>query len=153
MNPWLLLLGVALVGAVLFGSTKVWGYVKGVPTELEVEPIGGGFLLRSDAAKAFRAMQADANSDGVLLKVNTAFRTQAEQEKLYADFKAGVRTAVAAEPGFSNHQGGIAVDIETAGGANAAFRWLTANAAKYSYVRTVRSEPWHWEYRPDLVRV
>ena len=28
------------------------------------------------------------------------------------------------------------------------YRWLSLNAWKYGFIRTVRSERWHWEYLP-----
>lgn len=30
------------------------------------------------------------------------------------------------------------------------YRWLSLNAWKYGFIRTVKSERWHWEYRPGL---
>ncbi len=129
------------------GAKKAWGYVNGMQVELELAPIGDGFQLRADAAAAFRQMAGVAAvRDGVFFKINRAFATNEQQTELHELYLAGTGN-LAAKPGFSNHQGGIALDIETAGGTNAAFKWLTANASKFGFKRTVASEPWHWEYR------
>jgi subtilisin family serine protease/LAS superfamily LD-carboxypeptidase LdcB len=69
-----------------------------------------------------------------------------------------------AAPGFSNHQGGVAIDfyqertkghaiqnksddISRAAWRNTWFhRWLAANAATYGF-HPLQTEEWHWEYR------
>ena len=68
-------------------------------------------------------------------------------------------------PGFSNHQGGIAIDLWQKRGRGSEihnsrkkqeidkwhgtwfFRWLQTNAAQFVF-RPYEVEPWHWEYRP-----
>lgn len=125
-------------------SNQTWGYINGTKVRLELASIGGGKQLRTDAAAAFIRMREAARVAGVDLHVNSAFRSWAKQAELYALFQAGGN--LAAEPGYSNHQGGVAVDIESANGTNAAYHWLVANAARFGFRRTVASEPWHWEY-------
>ena len=71
-------------------------------------------------------------------------RASPEQQRLYAIYKAGGDKA--ALPGWSNHQMGLALDLSTKRGTNEAFHWLTANAYRFKFKRTVASEPWHWEY-------
>lgn len=143
--PWLAL-GAAALGVLVFARTKVATWIRGRLVELELEDIGGGKMLRPDAARAFRAMAAAAAAAGVLLLVNSAWRSNGEQRELREAYEQGRRSAVAAPVGYSNHEGGTAVDIESAGGTNAAFRWLTENAHRFGYRRTVSSEPWHWEF-------
>lgn len=130
----------------LAASRKVFGYVAGVPTEIELASIGRGFKLRKDAADAFLKMYYRAMEEGVILSVNSAFRSMTEQTDLYNRYLAGMGN-LAAAPGFSNHQSGIAVDINTGGEGTAISNWLDANAASFGFKRTVSSEPWHWEYR------
>lgn len=135
------------VGAVglLWLSTKLAvGFKNGVSTWIWVKAIGDGHKLRSDVAEAFGRMREAAKAAGIQIKINSSFRSWNEQAILYAKHLIG--GPVAAKPGYSNHQGGTAVDIETANGTNAAFRWLNGNAAKFGFRRTVTSEPWHWEY-------
>jgi LAS superfamily LD-carboxypeptidase LdcB len=50
--------------------------------------------------------------------------------------------------GYGMHITGNAVDFATANGTNAAYKWLVKNAFTYGFIRTVRSEYWHWEYKP-----
>lgn len=125
------------------------GYVKGVRVELELAPIDSTHHMRTDAAEAFLAMRRAANEAGIVLGVNSAFRGMGEQLRLRQAWMEG-RGNLAARPGFSNHQGGIAVDIQTGGEGTAVYAWLAAHAAEFDFVRTVPSEPWHWEFRPTL---
>ncbi len=139
--PWALLL---LIGVVMLAaSRKTWGYSAGNPTEIELSSIGRGFMLRTDAAKAFLRMYAAAAKEGEILSVNSAFRSMTEQTDLYNRYLAGTGN-LAAPPGFSNHQSGIAVDIHVDSNIS---NWLDRNAASFGFRRTVSSEPWHWEYR------
>lgn len=135
---------IALVALVVLMPRKALGYIAGKPVELELVAIAPGKYLSAPAAHAFKRMQDAARAAGVVFQVNSAFRTMAQQMTLWQAYLAGGN--LAAEPGFSNHQNGIAVDIESAGGTNAAFKWLTANAHRFGFKRTVSSEPWHWEY-------
>ncbi len=56
---------------------------------------------------------------------------------------------LAAVPGTSNHQNGIAVDLNTgAKSGSPEYEWLVANGWKYGFIRAVKKERWHYEYRP-----
>lgn len=148
-SSWWWLLGGALVAAVLFVPRKVWGYVRGSRVELDLADIGGGYQLGKDAAAAYLRMAAAALAAGITLRVNSAFRSMAEQTRLYALYLAGGN--LAAKPGYSNHQSGIAVDIDSydaQGRPNAASYWLAQNAGRFGFKRTVPEELWHWEYLP-----
>jgi LAS superfamily LD-carboxypeptidase LdcB len=134
-------------------------YRKGKPDVVDIEVIDDkGHALEAVAAQAFERMQHAANHDGVTFVVNSAFREHEHQERLYRDYQRKLsvwavkkempKPAPVAPPGFSLHETGQAVDIESAGGTNAAYRWLTEHAAEYGFKRTVPSEAWHWEYRP-----
>ncbi len=76
----------------------------------------------------------------------TTWRSRSEQVCLKSVFGSG-----AARPGTSKHEWGLAVDLEDWGsqsqGIDAGF--LRANG----WCSTVRSEPWHFEYRPVLARM
>lgn len=55
---------------------------------------------------------------------------------------------LAAVPGTSNHQNGIALDLNTGAVAGSpVYEWLVANAWKYGFIRAVSKERWHWEWR------
>ena len=149
--PFLFLAALAVLFMTLDKKTKsglaaAVGYINGKAFALTLVDIGhGGKQLASDAAAAFLAMEAAANADGVSFQVNSAWRSNVQQDSLYAAYVAG-RGNLAAPPGYSNHQAGTAVDIDSEQGSGAAFRWLTARAGEFKFRRTVSSEPWHWEF-------
>jgi LAS superfamily LD-carboxypeptidase LdcB len=91
-------------------------------------------------------MRLAAKKDGKNLRIISGFRTMKEQKKLYARWKAG-RGNLAAKPGRSNHQNGIALDLNPKEGGNK--KWLQKNAGKFDFCRTVPSEDWHYEYLPN----
>ena len=71
--------------------------------------------------------------------------------------RSGAFTAPTAPPGRSNHGAGFALDFNTGSRVffgkklnDAVYKWLAFNAHKYGFVRTVSSEEWHFEYRPNL---
>lgn len=105
-----------------------------------------GHRMEMHAAKAFIEMRSQAAKDGVGLTIDSAYRSMAEQDKLYRLYKDG-KGNVAARPGFSNHQDGTAVDIDTQKGTNAAYKWLVVNAGKYGFISDVPGEPWHWHWK------
>ncbi len=122
-------------------------YVNGRRTSIETKSIGGGRVLEANAATAFNRMREAALGDGVNLNVVSSFRTMEQQRSLYRAYQNGTGN-LAARPGYSNHQSGIAVDVQTNNSRNsAAFRWLAQNGAQFGFANTVRSEPWHWEFR------
>lgn len=109
--------------------------------------ISGGERLRHDAARSFEQMYAEAQSAGLWLWAISGHRTWAEQKHLYRLYRKGLGPR-AARPGRSNHQRGTAVDISVGSMNTRTYEWLAANACRFGFKRTVRSEPWHWEYRP-----
>ncbi|KAL9644007.1 hypothetical protein ABK040_005475 [Willaertia magna] len=96
----------------------------------------------------FNAMKNAAAQSGIHLQISSGFRTNAEQQYFYNCYKTKScnNGNLAAAPGYSNHQNGIALDINVANGN--VYNWLTRNASRFGFVRTVPSETWHWEYRP-----
>lgn len=130
------------------GSGKpVNAYINGRPMSINVQSVGNGQFMRADAANGFVRMQADARRAGINLSATSGFRTMAQQQHLYNLYKAG-RGNLAAKPGYSNHQGGISMDIGGIGGyGTTAYKWLQANARKYGFVNDVGGEPWHWTFR------
>lgn len=128
-------------------GTSTTAYVNGRATRIRVSTIGNGKKLRTDAAVAFNKMKAAARRAGVTLTPVSGFRTMAEQKRLYALYKAG-KGNLAARPGYSNHQGGTAVDVQTGGSySSKAYKWLASHARAYGFVNDVRGEPWHWHFK------
>lgn len=97
-------------------------------------------------ANAYSLMQAEAARSGVHLRVVSGYRTQAEQSYLYSCYVNCSCNGcnLAARPGYSNHQSGKALDLNTRDPG--VYTWLTNNAARFGFRRTVPSEIWHWEY-------
>lgn len=107
-----------------------------------------GKMVIKEVAGYVQAMIAAANSDGTTVQVTSGFRTMADQQRLYDKYRAGTGN-LAAEPGRSNHQNGIAIDFNVSSQNGRVFEWLTKNAWKYGFIRTVSRERWHWEYWGD----
>lgn len=133
--------------------TATVGWRHGRIVSVDLIDIGGGYSLHRPAAESFKAMQLAAKADGIDLVVDRAFATMDEQTKLYAEYQhalaVGRPHCVVAKPGWSNHQNGTTVDVKTHGDHADALAWLNAKAHNHGWVRTVPSETWHWEYRPD----
>lgn len=132
------------------------GYERGKgPFKLTVMPVGNGQFMRADAAKAWLAMQAAARAAGHNLTSVSGFRSHEQQTKMYNERmmpggkpnELAKKYGIAAKPGWSNHQGGTAIDIGNVGGyGSSAYAWLKANAVQYGFVDDVRNEYWHWHY-------
>jgi peptidoglycan hydrolase-like protein with peptidoglycan-binding domain len=129
------------------GGRTATGYVNGVPRQINLSGISNGKMMRADAAASFNRMHAAAARAGIDLHVNSGFRSMEEQRELYRKYLNGTGN-LAAKPGYSNHQGGIAVDMNVGSTSTTTYKWLAAHADEYGFKRTVPSEPWHWEYRP-----
>jgi len=106
----------------------------------------------------FKLCEAAAAAN-LQLAIESGFRTYQHQEKLrkkYDLFKSGQgpHAPEAAKPGRSNHQHGQAFDFNTRVGVNETplYAWLTKNAPKFGFLRTVPSEHWHWEYLPEQAK-
>ena len=133
----------------------------------------GRILLRQAAAEKFRQMEADARAQGINLAVISGFRSVEEQNHLFFGVKeqrvqdAAKRAEVSAPPGYSEHHTGYAIDLgdvnvpathlTTKFENTAAFKWLSENAAKYSFELSfppdnpqgISYEPWHWRFVGD----
>lgn len=124
-------------------------YVNGAPRKIKVVTIDGK-PVEVDTAKAFLRMERAAKKDGIDLRVVSGFRTMAEQRYLYNLWLSG-RGNQAAPPGYSNHQSGTALDLNTTGpsdsvGSGPVYNWLARNAHRFGF-RRIPSEHWHWEYQ------
>lgn len=130
--------------------------VVGAPGPAELCTIGfaAPARLRCDAAEALEqlaeAFRADTGQD---LRVTSAFRTFAEQTAVKA-----ARGPLAATPGTSRHELGVAVDLAGMGAlgdfTTAAYLWMTEHVAVFGWhhPRAMEPggrgplEPWHWEF-------
>lgn len=119
-----------------------FGYRQGTRQTIEVVNVGDS-AVELTTARAFLAMRDAAGLAGVSLTIESGFRTHAEQKVLWSAWRKG-RGNRAARPGQSNHQSGRALDISVRNPDTRA--WLSANAGRFGFKRTVAGEPWHWEY-------
>ncbi len=126
-------------------------YTNGQPRTIQIVTVQGKNLEVSQA-KRFLEMQEAARRDGVDLKLVSGFRTMAEQRRLYdgwANRRPGFN--LAARPGYSEHQNGTAVDVNTSGssdsrGSGKVYNWMAKNAGKFGFER-IPAEHWHWEFK------
>ena len=98
-----------------------------------------GKPMRPDTATAFDHLAAAARQDGILLSVTSAFRSDAEQAKL---FSAHPDPKWVAPPGRSLHRNGTELDL----GPPSAYGWLARNAPRFGFVRRYSWEPWHFGF-------
>jgi len=121
------------------------GYVDGVPFDITLVTVDGK-PVEVSTANAYVVMQSAAAAAGVNISVVSGFRTYAEQEYFYNCYvNCNCNNCnLAAKPGYSNHQSGHALDLNTSSGG--VLNWLNAHGADYGFERTVPSEDWHWEW-------
>lgn len=121
----------------------------------------GGLL--NTFLNAFYSMQADAASQGISLSIISGYRSYSTQNTLYNNYVNRDGKALAdtysARPGHSEHQTGLAVDINS---LNQSFintpegKWLNNNCYKYGFIIRYPQgkesitgymyEPWHIRY-------
>ena len=139
---WLVVLAACGLCARVEARTAT-GYAGGEKVKVKIVDVGGA-SAEVHTAKAFRAMAKAARKSGVSLAIRSGYRTHAKQKKLYKQYRNGVGN-LAAKPGFSVHESGRALDIVM---SDKTYGWLVAHARDFGFHRTVRGEPWHWEYLP-----
>lgn len=140
-------------GAGRYAETAAWSRGSYVGQVTLVKIVDAGLELESltqDMTEPYFAMVQAAAADSIVIFLNSGFRTYAAQKYLYDNWMKGVSGFNrAAEPGHSNHQNGTALDIPVSGGPGLpVYDWLARHATSFGFVRTVKDEYWHWEYRP-----
>lgn len=145
-------------------EVTVEAWKAGVKSVLKAVRVGP-HIIEKNTAYDYLLMVAAAEVDGVKLPLNAAWRSNAKQKQLYeervnpdgTETELGKRLGVAAKPGHSNHQGGIALDINVqlnkdqykAGYRSPEFNWMAKNAAKFGFDHAegnAVNEPWHWTH-------
>ncbi len=125
--------------------------------------------IRREAYDAFLRMWDAAYANGIYLVVDSAYRSAAEQQevyKYYEDYKGlSFADSIAARPGFSEHQTGLAIDLYSKECAVAdkfkdskSYKWLVENSYKYGFILRYpdgdkekeitgyKYESWHYRY-------
>ena len=96
-----------------------------------------GKPMRPDVARAFDRMAAAARREaGLSLSVNSGFRSDAEQARLFA---ANPNPKWVAPPGTSLHRYATELDL----GPPAAYGWLKSNAGRFGFIHRYAWEGWH----------
>ena len=102
-----------------------------------------GEPMRPDVALAFDRMAAAARREaGLALSINSAFRSDAEQGRLFA---ANPNPRWVAPQGTSLHRYGTELDL----GPPRAYAWLARNARRFGFIHRYAWEPWHYGYGPN----
>lgn len=124
---------------------------------------GDNQRMERTAYENFARMSDAARKDGVYIRAASTYRTEDYQNRLYNKYlrTTGQKNAdnYSARAGFSEHQTGLAVDINYTGTSfenTAAFRWLQQHAHEYGYILRYPKgktwitgyayEPWHYRY-------
>ena len=121
--------------------------------------------IHEDVYPYITAMVANAQKDGVDLKVWSPFRSYAIQQDLFqkqVDRVGGdedLAATVVARPGTSEHNTGLCADFNMASDAfenTQMYTWMTENAADYGFIMRYRKdkqpltgvihESWHWRF-------
>ena len=69
-------------------------------------------ILQADAADSFVNLISNANRDGIFIQVNYGYRTHREQAIVKRRMLAKGKGNLAAKPGTSDHEKGLALDIK-----------------------------------------
>ena len=119
------------------------------PAGLPTTASGGGYSgplayrqgkpMRPDVAAAFDHLAAAAAHAGIALVVNSGYRSDAEQARLFAQHPD---PRWVAPPGHSLHRCATELDL----GPPGAYAWLAANAPRFGFVKRYSWEPWHFGY-------
>ena len=145
-----------------------------VPSDYEVEltELSNGEKVDSRIYPQLQQMFDDARAAGLELFVREGYRTTQDQkdimdERIHQYLDEGYSRSEAkkfaeeyvAEPGTSEHELGIAVDINadtSKCSSDAVYTWLENNAYKYGFIKRypedkteitgVNNEPWHYRY-------
>jgi hypothetical protein len=119
------------------------------PAGLPATASGGGYSgplayrqgkpMRPDVAVAFDRLAVAARRAGLAVVINSAYRSDAEQARLFSQHPD---PRWVAPPGQSLHRCATELDL----GPATAFAWLSAHAPRFGFVRRYSWEPWHFGY-------
>jgi hypothetical protein len=98
-----------------------------------------GKPMRPDVAAAFDRMAAAARRAGHSLTINSGFRSDAEQARLFA---GNPNPRMVAPPGKSLHRCGTELDL----GPSSAYGWLARSSRGFGFVKRYSWESWHFGF-------
>jgi hypothetical protein len=144
-----------IIEGVKYENGKMEGVLRSINNQSQykgaISSDGGRIRLYTKASIALDQLLAAAEKDRIPVKINSAYRTFADQQRVYNENCPGGRCKIkTAIPGRSNHGFGLAVDFATPSlkritTQDPLYKWLAVNGAKYGF-RRISSESWHWEY-------
>lgn len=139
--------------------------------DIELTKLSNGVCVDKRIYPPLQQMFDDARSQGINPSVREGFRTRDEQEEImqnrinkyisegYSKSKAKKKACEeVAAPGTSEHELGLAIDINAGEGSSSeqVYSWLSENAYKYGFILRYPSgkesitgieyEPWHYRY-------
>lgn len=138
--------------------------------EPELLELSGGERIDSRIYPELQQMFDNARADGLDPEVTSGYRSREKQRELfdnkvqsYRDEGFSKRTAKAlarkwvSEPGYSEHETGLALDINAKEGSSATlYEWLAENSSRYGFILRypkdktgitgIDYEPWHFRY-------
>ncbi len=132
----------------------------------DLTSVGNGQTMRAEAASSVSQLFVAAKTAGYAILAESGYRSYQQQVLVYnhevQTFGQAKADTESAKPGYSEHQTGWAVDIQTPGcledcfAGTPASTWLKAHAHEYGFilryapdkvaVTGYRSEPWHYRY-------
>lgn len=140
-------------------------YISGILIANKTYPLPSDYDpgVDEDAMSAFTEMQQAAYQDGISLYIASGYRSYYTQKNLYENYVArdGQQAAdtYSARPGYSEHQTGLAFDLNS---VDASFadtpegKWVAENCYKYGFIIRYPQgksaitgymyEPWHIRY-------
>lgn len=116
-----------------------------------------GIYMEAHVFKAMNAMFKAAKDDGVTgFIITSGYRTLKQQTRIYDSDTEGV----AAKPGYSEHQTGLAFDVAASGienfGQSRQYKWMKQHCWEYGFIirypkskvdlTRIPFEPWHYRY-------
>lgn len=136
-----------------FGPHAAWQLGQYLGQIDLVRIVGTGYEIKHVSASSsdeFIALLRAAQAAGRTLRLNSGFRSYPEQAHYYDGYRRKLPGFNRAAPaGRSNHQNGVAFDLDVKpGDGNPNYEWLKKHATSHGFLRTVSDEPWHWEYLP-----
>jgi LAS superfamily LD-carboxypeptidase LdcB len=140
-------------------------YIQGILVVNKSYPLPSTYNpgLNSEAIAAFEVMKKAAAADGINLFIVSGFRSYSHQATLYKNYVARSGQAEAdrfsARPGHSEHQTGLALDLNSASSSFAGTKeaiWLANNSYRFGFIVRYPEgkeaitgymyEPWHMRY-------
>lgn len=129
---------------------------------------GSGYEIRKIVYDAFLNMWKKAKSEeNIYFMINSGYRSYESQEAVYKDYEnaygKNYADSIAARPGHSEHQTGLALDIVSLDATTGAkfkvsksYEWLKNHAHEYGFIQRYEEdttditgfseESWHWRY-------